>query len=235
MKAAVCDDLKECLEQLENLLRQIPYIQQVDTYTNMDFFYDELRNGRNYDVIFMDIDWKQEKTGIDFAAELQKYSPYSQIVYVTAYTMEYIEDIVLKSSNLSGFLMKPVKIEQLEKNLEKVRRRQQDIDGKLLVRQKGAMIAIPYKEILYLESQLHKVNIVLKEDNFQCNEQLSAVRKRLNEQFLEIHKSYLVNMDHIQELRTGEVLLNNGVVLSVSKTRAGEAKKRFFEYMSRRM
>lgn len=235
MKAAVCDDLKECLEQLENLLHQIPYIHQVDTYTDMNFFYEELKDGRSYDVIFMDIDWKQEKTGIDFAAELEKHSPNSQIVYVTAYTMEYVEDVFLTSSNLSGFLMKPVKMEQLEKNLEKVKRRQQEIDGKLLVRQKGSMIAIPYKEIIYLESQLHKVNIVLKEEKYQCNEQLSSVRKRLNGQFLEVHKSYLVNMDYIQELRNGEVLLNNGITLSVSKTRVGEAKKRFFEYMSRRM
>ena len=54
MKVAVCDDLKECLIQMEDLLHQIPYIKQVDTYSNMCDFYDELKEGKSYDVVFMD-------------------------------------------------------------------------------------------------------------------------------------------------------------------------------------
>ena len=235
MKVAVCDDLRECLVQMENLLYQISYIEQVDTYSNISLFFEDLKNGKVYDAVFMDIDWEQDKTGIDFAEKLLKYSPNSQIVYITAYTMDYVEDIFLTASNLSGFLMKPVKLEQLEKNLEKIQRRQQSNQGNLLVKQKGAMIAIPQKDIIYLESQLHKVNIVLKDATYQCNEQLSAMQKRLSEQFLVIHKSYLVNMDCIRELKNGEVLLNNDKILSVSKTKASEAKKRFFEYMSGRI
>lgn len=235
MKVAICDDLKECLVQMENLLQQIPDIEQVTAYSDMSQFYEDLWDGKFYDVIFMDIDWKQEKTGIDFAEELLKCSPTSQIVYVTAYTMDYVEDIFLTASNLSGFLIKPVKMEQLEKNLEKIRRRQLSVEGKLLIKQKGTVVAISQQDIIYLESQLHKVNIVLKDATYQCNEQLSAVKKRLNDQFLVIHKSYLVNMDCIRELKNGEVLLNNDKILSVSKTKASEAKKRFFEYMSRRI
>lgn len=235
LTVAVCDDLKESLIQISNLLEEISYVEKIDTFSDMNLLYDELKDGKVYDVIFMDIDWKQEKTGIDFASELQKHSPNSQIIYMTAYTIEYVEDVFLQASNLSGFLVKPVKKEQLEKNLEKIKRRKQDIEGKLLIKQKGAVIAIPLKEIIYLESRLHKVNIVLKEDDYLCNEQLSSIKTRLDEQFLEIHKSYLVNMEYIQELKNGEVVLTNGMVLSVSKTRAFEAKKRFFEYMSRRI
>ena len=235
LRVAVCDDLKESLIQIKKLLEQIPYVHKIETFSDMNYFYEELKEGKVYDIVFMDIDWKQKKTGIDFAYELQKQSPYSQIIYITAYTMEYVEDVFLMSSNLSGFLTKPVKMEQLQKNLEKVRKRQQELDGKLLIRQKGAMIAIPFREILYLESQLHKVNIILHDCTYQCNEQLVQIKKRLNEQFLECHKSYLVNMEHIKEMRNGEILLNSGMTISISKTRASEAKKRFFEYMSGRM
>ena len=38
---------------------------------------------------------------------------------MTAYAADYIEDIFLNQVNLCGFLMKPVKLEQLERNLEK--------------------------------------------------------------------------------------------------------------------
>ena len=30
MRVAVCDDLKESLEQIEELLKQVPYIEKID-------------------------------------------------------------------------------------------------------------------------------------------------------------------------------------------------------------
>ena len=53
MKVAICDDLKECLVQMENLLRQIPDVEQVTAYSDMSQFYEDLRDGKFYDVIFM--------------------------------------------------------------------------------------------------------------------------------------------------------------------------------------
>ena len=71
MRVAVCDDLKESLDQIEELLKQVPYIEKIDTFIDMGFFYDEIKDGKYYDVIFMDIDWKQEKTGIDFLKDIE--------------------------------------------------------------------------------------------------------------------------------------------------------------------
>ena len=131
--------------------------------------------------------------------------------------------------------MKPVKAEQLEKMLEKVRRQRENTDGKLVIRHKGSMYVIPYKDIVYLESQLHKAFVVTRENSYECAERLEAIKERLNETFLTCHKSYIVNMEHIQEFGSGKVILNNGKVIPVSKNRYGEAKKHFFEYMSGKM
>lgn len=235
MRVAICDDLRESLEQMESLLKQISYVQKIETFSNMEVFCAKLKAGTIYDVILMDIDWKQEKTGIDFAEEIYQYSPSSQIIYVTAYTMDYIEDIFVQKSNLCGFLMKPVKLENLEKNLDKAKARGQEVEGKLVIRQKGAIVAVPFQEIIYMESQLHKANIVLKNTTYQCNEKLAQLKERLDDRFLECHKSYLVNMHHIQELQNSRVLLRNGMTVPISKAKASDSKKTFFEYMSKRI
>ncbi len=235
MNVAVCDDLKESLMQIESLLNQISDVQKIETFSDMNAFCEELKAGNIYDVILMDIDWNQEKTGIDFAEEIYQYSPSSKIIYVTAYTADYIEDIFLNQVNLCGFLMKPVKLEQLERNLEKAKARGQELEGKLVIRQKGAIVAIPFQEIIYMESQLHKANIVLDDVTYQCNEKLMQLKERLDDRFLECHKSYLVNMHYIQELQNSRVLLTTGMTVPISKAKASDSKKTFFEYMSRRI
>ena len=235
MKVAVCDDLPGVLEEVKKVMEQIDFVKEADYYSNIGMFYSELKQGVTYDAVLLDIDWKEQKTGIDFAEELLSLCPDMRIIYITAYTLEYVEDIFLKTSNLSGFLMKPLKLEQLIKLLEKVRRENKNTEGKLVIRYKGNLYAISHKDIIYLESQLHKVHVILKNSVYECTEKLEIIKGRLSDKFLVCHKSYIVNMDYIQEFSSEGVLLNTGQTIQVSKKRYGEAKKYFFAYLFEKM
>lgn len=235
MKAAICDDQPQALEELKKMLSRIPLVKKVHTYSEMDNFWATLKEGVYYDVVFMDIDWKQDKTGIDFAQKLYKICPYTKLVYVTAYTMDYVEDVFLSCANLSGFLKKPVNEEQLLRNLEKIRKEQSVSEGKILIYYQGSHIAIPFQDILYLESRLHKTNIVLRNCEYQCNEKMEILKKQLDDRFLNCHKSYVVNMQYIQEFSGREIILEKGHVIPISKARAKEAKESFFSYITDRI
>lgn len=193
-----------------------------------------MKDGKSYDVVLMDIEWKKERNGMDFAEDLHRLCPCTSIIYMTAYTMDFVEDAFLKTVNLGGFLTKPVKQEQLEKILKKIQQQNNAKEGVLVIRYKSIIRNIAYREILYLESDLHKVNIVLNNQVFQCNEQLSKLKERLNDQFVVCHKSYIVNMAHIKEFRYSEIEMNNGTVIPISKKRYAEAKKQFFKYVAER-
>ncbi len=235
MRAAICDDQPQALEELKNLLLRIPAVKKVHAYSDMDDFWAALQAGTCYDVVFMDIDWKQEKTGIDFAEKLYELSPYTKLVYVTAYTLDYVEDALLSHANLSGFLKKPVSLEQLERNVEKVRAEQSVSKGKVLIYYQGSHMAVPFQDIFYLESRLHKTSIILRNLEYVCSEKLESLRERLDDRFLKCHKSYLVNMQYIREFRGREIVLEDGRAVPVSKARAREAKERFFDYISNRI
>jgi len=231
MRIAVCDDLPEALLEMKDLLACIPETE-ADYYTQISEFFEEIKDGVHYDAVLMDLDWKKEKTGIDFAEELLNQSPDTKIIYVTAYTLDYVEDIFLQTSNLSGFLMKPVKLEQLKRNLEKVQKQNQMTDGKLMIQYKGNTYIISNNDILYLESHLHKSQIVTSEHVYECTERLESLAERLSENFLMCHKSFVVNMDHVHEFGSKGILLDNGELIPVSKKRYHEAKERFFTYMA---
>ena len=235
MRVAVCDDLKEILDEIKQLLEKISFVKTVDVFSDINLFYEELKDGTKYDVVLMDIDWKKDKTGIDFSQELVTISPYTQIIYVTAYTLDYVEDAVLKTNNLCGFVMKPVKIEVLQKSLEKVRKQREQRDGKLVIKYKSNVHVIPYEMIYYLESDRHKVSVKVGDQEYQCTEKLETLKSQLGEQFLDCHKSFLVNMDKIAEIRKMELELVSGDIIPISKKKYGEAKARFFEYMAERI
>lgn len=235
MNLAVCDDQTEALNELEKVLKRFPFVKKVHIYSDISVFLSVLKEDIHYDVVLMDIDWRKDRTGIDFAEEMQSLSPLTKIIYITAYTLDYVEDVFLKTSNPSGFLMKPVKEAQLEKNLKKILEQKKEITKNLLISSRGTAIAIPLSSILYLENQLHRVHIVLAEKEYWCYERLEFIKKRLNESFLTCHKSYVVNMEQILEFRNGEIWLNHGKKVPVSKARYREAKERFFLYMAEKI
>jgi DNA-binding LytR/AlgR family response regulator len=231
MRIAVCDDMPCVLEEIRQQMEALGYTTGVDYFSDIKMLYDELNNEEEYDVILMDIDWKSEKTGIDFSEELHKLCSGTQIIYITAYTMDYVEDIFLQKSNLSGFLTKPIKPEQLQKNLEKVKQRNNKPEGKLLIRHKGTVYAILFDEIVCVESQLHKVYITTPNSMYECTEKLDQVKERLDERFLRCHKSYVVNMNHVQELSSSEIILTNGKEVPVSKKRYAQVKEKYFSFL----
>ena len=233
MRVAICDDLKEILNEIKQLVETISYVKDVDTFSDINLFYEEIKDGTKYDAVLMDIDWKKDKTGIDFSRELVTISPYTQIIYVTAYTLDYIEDAVLKTNNLSGFVMKPIKMEALQKSLDKVFKQNEKREGKLVIKYKSNVHVIPYENIFYLESDRHKINIKVCDQEYQCTEKLETLKSQLGERFLECHKSFLVNMDKIAEIRKMEMELVSGDIIPISKKKYGETKARFFEYMAK--
>lgn len=240
MRVAVCDDQPKILQEMQELLLKEEDIRKVDIYSDIGIFFSMINEEKEYDVVFMDIDWKAEQTGIDFARRLYQSCSYTKLVYITSYTLEYVEDIFLAQSNLSGFLTKPVQIEQLKRNLDKIRREKEDKRGKLLIKRQGGMLAIPFSEIRYLENRLHKTHIYMMNQEYQCGESVETLKHQLDQRFLNCHKSYIVNMDYIYEFRRLEILLTaeNGKAektrIPVSRSRLEVAKEAWLDHVTNR-
>ena len=127
MNIAVCDDQPEVLDVVENMLREIPEVERVETYQDIRHMRDEFEDGKRPDVLIMDIcheyntrvpETEERQEGIDYAYELNQKFPELQIIYLTGYTTRYSQHIFLKPVNLVGYLTKPVNADILEKLLK---------------------------------------------------------------------------------------------------------------------
>ena len=93
---------------------------------------------------------------------------------------------------------------------------------------------ISLERLLYIESNLHKLEFHVMEDAMQVYtmyETLNVIENRLAENdFVRIHQSYLVNMKYVKNIVRYKVVLTNRVELAIPKARYSYVKRRFITY-----
>ena len=232
MRISICDDNPLFLAEFQKQIEELHLTEQVISFSNLNSFFSSIEEGSEYDAVLMDIDWRQDETGMDVAEILSNLSPRTKIIYVTGYNDRFSQQIFLHRANLSGYLVKPVDIDLLRANLEKVAEEVSRLEEPALtVRSRGKPIGVPYRDILYIESLGHTIRIHSAEETVVTYERLDSVTQRLPAGFIRCHKSFVVNMWQIRRFQTADILLKNGVLIPVSRKRYAETKTAYFKFM----
>lgn len=232
MQLAICDDDRLFLERFRAQVEALDLARKIDCYGVVEDFFSALEQGERYDAVLMDIDWKQDATGMDIAEKLSERAPRTKVIYVTGYSDRFSQRIFLQKSNLSGYLVKPVDGALLRANLEKVAAKEEQ-EPVLTITVGGRPVSIPSGEILYLESLGHTVCIHTCGENITVYERLDKLAPLLPDGFLRCHKSFLVNMRQIRRFQGQDVLLKSGTAVPVSRSRGAGAKAEYFRYMGK--
>jgi DNA-binding LytR/AlgR family response regulator len=232
MQIAVCDDNKLHLLDMKEKLSLLPIVENTYLFSDLTLFLSSIEDGHSYDAVLMDIDWGGGKTGMDAAEELYKRSLKTKIIFVTGYSDKYSQYIFLRDANLSGYIAKPVDIEILEANLNKVASAVAlNEQPSLVVRKNGALISIPLHEIYSIESYKHTITIHSTRNDIVSYERLDKITGALPAGFYQCHKSYIVNMRQIQRFQSDEILLKNGKTVPVSRSKYNETKEAYLNFM----
>lgn len=236
MTALIVDDEKHCREVMEHLLHK--YCKDVKIAAVCSNGAEVLLAIENEmpDILFLDI----EMPGMNGFELLSKFHhPTFEIVFTTAYNEYAIKAI--KHSALD-YLLKPVDKDELIQTVQrakehKILKASQRVDSLLEIlngRNKNKRFAVPTMEglimvdsetILYCESDSAycKIYFVNSGKPLIISKTLKDVEEVLQgSDFCRIHNSYLINMKSVQSYirgEGGEVVLNNGTHLPVSRTK----------------
>lgn len=86
------------------------------------------------------------------------------------------------------------------------------------------MAKIPYDEIIYIESLSDCINVhTTNQGEITSKEKISAIAERLPEEFLRIHRSFIVNSNKITRFNSNEVELNR-VTLNIGRSYKPQVK-----------
>ncbi len=230
IRIAICDDEKLMTAGIEELVMNAAVRRGVRT--DIDVFYsgsglmDYIRSGHEYDLIFLDIEMPH-MDGIEFARKLRSTNSEAVLVYISAHT-EYA--IQLFDVETFRFLTKPVDEEAFVEVFHKACDRILSGSRFFTYTSNKAVQRVRLGSILYFESKGRQVQIVTADDRMCFYGRLDEVEERLsleNLEFLRIHKSFLVNMEHVEKLSCDRVRLRSGEELRISQERQKLIQKQY--------
>lgn len=94
---------------------------------------------------------------------------------------------------------------------------------------------ISYDKILYFYSLGKRVHIVTSEKEYEYRGKLKDVADVTEEYFLLIHKSYLINMEHVEHYEYDNVVMKDKTRLSISKANRKKVRERLLQTEKKRL
>lgn len=196
------------------------------------------------DVVFLDIQMPK-LTGLEML-ELLEEPPL--VVFCTAYD-QYAIDAFEK--NAIDYLLKPFSKDRFLKTLDKVKskyheglsskadidnliknaREEEKIIDKVVIKNGAKIEILNLSDISHFEADGDYISIHAKDKKYLKQQTMKQMELQLPADFIRIHRSYLVNGSFIQKLEPYEkngyqVLLKNGIRLSVSRSGYQELKEK---------
>jgi len=220
IEIAICDDELYLLRELEECLLELGKdagIQvEVECYEDGGDLVNAVTGGKRYDIIYLDVRMKY-MDGLEAAYKIREIDRMVQMVYVTSHD-GYMKE-TFRAAPI-GFLTKPIKKKEFEETFYHVLRIVQEQDSYYRFRYMKSDYKVAIRDILYFESKLRVAEIVLQNGRLKEYKALNKIEKSLDQgkgRFLRIHKSYLVNYQHVIRMGYEEVEMPNGIILPLSR------------------
>ncbi len=158
------------------------------------------------DMYLIDINLKEgANNGIKLAREVSNNSQ-KPVVFISSYAdAETINKA--KLANPVGYIHKPFNQQTIYSTLEiAFYNRQKQVNG-LTIRYRGDKVQVPFRDIMFLKANSVYVEIHTAQSSFLHRASLKALSKLLPDNFVQAHRSYIVNLEHAVALNSNVILI----------------------------
>lgn len=216
MKIAICDDEQLYIDSLrhevEACTKGLPVV--IQTFLSGQQLLEQLAAGENYQIYFLDIELK-DKNGMELAARIRESSRDAVIIFVTMYG-EYMQRAF--DVQAFQFIVKPFEREQVRRIIRNAIQYVNEINTCFTYEKQKQIFAIRNEEILYFESQKRKICVHTQNGEHIFYGTMEHIRKNANPLlFVQIHKSFIVNMAMVKNFHGNALFLMDGTELVVSR------------------
>ncbi len=173
------------------------------------FLFSDLGNAQ---ILLLDIEMPG-MNGVELAKKLRKENKLLQIVFITGYS-EYISEGYDVAA--LHYLLKPVSADKLYKVLDRAVEKIAD-DGKMLLFETADETAIvPIYAIRYIEVIKNYITVHAERD-YTLKHTLKEIERELDDRFLRIGRSYIVNLGCILRVTKSEIYLKGGATVPLPR------------------
>ena len=231
IRCLAIDDEPLALQQLVTYIEKIPFLElaaQCQSALEARKYLEQ----ETVDAIFCDINMP-DLNGMDFVKSLQ-YPP--MVVFTTAYSEYAVEGFKV---NAVDYLLKPFGLQDFQRAANRIKERMEPSangqqptangqDGTLFVKTEYRIVKITIADIRYIEGMSEYLKIYIEgeskpiitllsmkkmEERLRVGDRRSGMR--LPDYFMRIHRSYIVNLNKIQEVNKNRIIMDADTYLPI--------------------
>lgn len=236
LRCVVTDDDPTSRRVLEGHIAQTPQLQLVATFPDGLQLLTYLQSQPAIDILFLDVQMPG-LSGLDVLNTLRLPAHAPAVVLTTSHADFAVEAFALR---VVDYLVKPIEYPRFIQALTRVREWLQRgevtppapvaaggtgaapanrLEDSLFLKVGDRLVRIPYVDILYVEAVGQYAVVVTPHHQYSTSFVLGRLAERLPPvHFERVHRSYVVNCHHIEEVRDATVMLKGGRAIPIGRT-----------------
>jgi DNA-binding LytR/AlgR family response regulator len=220
LRCIIADDEPIARQILENYIQEIPYLELVASCKNA-FEVMEVLEEKIIDLLFLDINMPK-LSGLSLLKTMQQKP---KVIITTAYSEYAVEgfelsvtDYLLKPFSLERFLQAVLKCQREEKvTNEAVLVEKDETIKSIFVKSDKKIIKLNFDDINHVEAYGNYIKIFTNK-MVLAPQTLSDFLKKLPNNFLRIHKSFVINFNKLKLIEGNQLVLQNELKLPIGKS-----------------
>jgi DNA-binding LytR/AlgR family response regulator len=195
---------------------------------------ESIKAGDSYNLLLLDI-LMPGLNGIELAREIQKINQDSVIIFLTnskdhaleAYGVSAVQYIIkpIKSKNLFPIMDKIIPMFSIAK------------ERYFLLSMQERDVRIPFSSIICIELYFRRLRCYLDNGAVLLGKYIrksfsDAIEPLLrDERFISVHKSFVLNLEKVEELKKDSFLMKNNIFIPVSRLKYANVKKTYLAFV----
>lgn len=227
MKAIIVDDEPMAIDLLKGYLKHFQSIELVGSFRNALKAF-EFMNAEHVDLVFLDINMPH-LSGLSFSKMID---PATKIIFTTAYSEYAAESYEVEAVD---YLLKPISLARFTKAISKILQshpstNHSPVSNIIIVRSGTKQYHVRTADINHLEKEGNYMTYHMTDQKVVARLSVSEALSELPGNFVQIHKSYIININRIDFINKQEVSVA-GQLLPIGDLYKDEFTKRLKEWI----
>ncbi|MBA9083940.1 DNA-binding LytR/AlgR family response regulator [Fontibacillus solani] len=240
IRVAICDDETRIHERLQKYFSQL----QIETSYNfkIHFFqaaeellaYYKEAGPYAFHIVIMDMEMNG-MSGLEAAKTIRSFPDFDvQFILITHYPKYMLSSFEVQPFQ---FLVKPIEYDLFKYTFTRLCSYLFANNSRFVtMKSENGYIVMRKPEIIALAKIKHnliqnKIKVVTIHHNFCVTGTLSECLARINEPFKLIHRSVVINLEHVRRFTATSVIMSNDDEFPIGRTQAGTVKNAFAEFI----